>query len=196
MKKRIILTIGFIFLTAILAYIVSGFLTQYLFVPMLNILRFFWVFISALPQALWWGILLLSLLVIVYKNLHFGYDRRNQVQEKLSSPTSRASMWSNLIGGADNGDYSLWLLSNQLSDFTIELLAHRERISKEQARKKVLDGTFDLPPNIKSFLIAGTEAPSFRHYTDLISHSKTGHLSAPSKMDLNEIVRFFESNFW
>jgi hypothetical protein len=196
MKKRIFLIVGFVLLTAILAYLVSGFLAQYLFVPILNILRFFWVFISALPQTLWWGILLLSLFVIVYKSLRFRHNRKKQEQEKHTYPISRASMWSKMIRNADNGDYSLWLLANQLSDFIIEMLARRERISKEQARKKVVDGTFELPQNIKSFLITGTEAVSFRHYTDLISRSKTARMSTPSKVELFEIVSFLESNFF
>lgn len=195
MKKRIFLVFGIVLLTAILAYMVSGFLAQYLFVPILYILQIIWVFVGALPQVLWWGISLLVLLIIAFKSLHFGYERRVEQQKKPSYPISRASMWSNVIGRAENGEYSLWLLANQLTDFTMELLAHRERISKEQSQNMLLNGAIDLPPNIKSFLLTGSEVPSFRHYADLISRSKTAGKPTPLKIDLYEIVEFLESNF-
>jgi hypothetical protein len=121
--------------------------------------------------------------------------KRKPKLKDVSYPESSAVMWSNVIGSADKGDYSLWLLANQLSDFTIDLFAQRERISKEQAREQLLDGTINLPPNIKSFLIAGTEVPSFRHYTDLITRSNNSRMTAFLKIDLYEFVEFLESNF-
>ena len=194
MIKRLLFSGFFVAITALLAYVVSGFLTKNLYIPLLYLFQFAWVFIKAIPQAFWWGIILLTLVIVVIRTLRWEIGRRNIESRRDLISTSRLEMWSNLIERSQKGEYSYWLFADRLSDFTLELLAHRERVSKEEVKGKLLDGKLDLPPVVEDFLIAGTEAPSFRHYTDLLIRSNQKGQDSALKTDIYAIVNFLESN--
>ena len=195
MIKRVLFAVIFVVITALLAYIVSGFLAKNLYIPLFYLFQFAWVFIEAIPQAFWWGILLLTLLIVVFRNLRWEIGTRNVDSKRDSIATSRLEMWSNLIERSQKGEYSYWLFADRLSDFTLEILAHCERVNKEEVIEKMLDGKLDLPPVVEDFLRVGTEAPSFRHYTDLLIRSNQKRQDSALKTDIYAIVNFLESNF-
>jgi hypothetical protein len=167
--KIILLVILGILLAAALTLALTDLVRNVLAEPITHILYFFGLLVKSTPQVIFWGLLLLFLLVVAGKSVQ--ESRRSELPEFAAPLRSlkheRIAFWGNHINMALRGDhYSSTRLAELLAGMVIELCAQEERVSAIEVRQQLERGELDLPPEIENYLKArftqGTIArPSF-----------------------------------
>lgn len=181
-------------LAVALAYALKDSVSKYVILPFTYLWRMIEIIYEALPQAFWWVIFLLILSTVALRNVlrHF----------RLSGPAplpiqeqriSRARSWARWLELSGKGDYSQWLLARNLARLTLDIFAHQERQSPEQARAHLQGGKYRLPPEILAYIQVGLDAPSFRHYTDLLALLHSTRSASPLDLDPEKIIEFLEN---
>ena len=176
-----------------LAYLLRGFVSQVILAPMVYLYQIGSLLYRALPQAIWWGVLVLFLTLIAWKTL---VRRRWTYQPQMSlvgESLSRAQSWTRWVERMPQGDYSRWLFARQVADLVVSLIAQRERLSNEQARQAIKTGRVKLPPEILVYLQLGLDAPSFRHYSEYVQRYRYASGASPFDLDPQSIVTFLEN---
>ena len=200
MKTRTFFFFLIIPLIVLLAYVLKDYVRMYILAPVLYALRIERIIYEALPQAVWWGIFLLILLVIAIRTLMRSYkpipvDIRNVEEQHFS----RARTWSRWIWISRRGNYSKWLLARHFAELALNLQSYQERQSLEQIRAQILSGKADISPAILDYFQVGLDTPSFRHYSELLARLKsTRHKSStlplsPLNLDPEIIVQYLET---
>ncbi len=155
--KIILLAILGILLVAALTLALTDLVRNVLAVPITHIFYFLGLLVKSTPQVIFWGLLLLFLLVVAGKSVQ--ENRRHELPEfvaTLRSPKhERIAFWANHINMALRGDhYSRTRLAEFLAGMVIELFAQEERVSTVEVRQQLEHGELDLPPEIENYLKA------------------------------------------
>lgn len=153
----ILLAILGILLAAALTLALTDLVRNVLAVPITQLLYFLALLVKSTPQAVFWGMLLLFLLIVAGKSVQ--KSRRPELPEFVASIRSpkheRISSWANYINTALRGDhYSRTRLAEFLAGMVIELFAQEERVSTTEVRLQLDRGELDLPPEIENYLKA------------------------------------------
>lgn len=182
------------FLAVALAYILRDSVSTYVITPAVYAFRIARIIYEALPQAVWWVVFLSILTLVAVRNLlrqlRITAPPPELVREERPS---RARLWSRWLEFYQKGDYSRWLLARNLSKLTLEIFAHQERQSLEQARERLLTGKIHLPPEVQAYIQIGLAAPSFRHYTDLLALLRSTRSDSPLDLDPERIIEYLET---
>jgi hypothetical protein len=163
MKEK--LSSGKIIALALLAIVVTTALTlalidlvrNVLAVPITQLFYFLGLLLKSTPQVIFWGMLLLFLLIVAGKSVEqVGKTAPAQFDAPLRSPRrERIAVWANHIHQALRGDqYARSRLAEFLAGLVVELLAQDERVSITEIRKRLELGELDLPPEIVNYLKA------------------------------------------
>lgn len=75
----------------------------------------------------------------------------------------------------------------------LRVVAHQERVTRQQARNLLKAGEIQLPPGIHEYVQIGLDAPSFRHYTDFLAYMRTSRQAAPLDLDPEIILEYLEN---
>lgn len=191
--KRILVALLFLFLAILLAYISGEFLARFVYTPIINILKIFYVVLKALPQTFWWGLIILALMLVVRRSLRWKVIRELDHSTPQKIPQSPARTWTRMVEKAESGAYSNWMLTNQLSEMIVQNIAHREQLTRDEVERGIINGTLELTPEIKTFLTSSFEAPSFSHYWDLISKAGLSDHQNSISPDIVEVIKYLES---
>ena len=155
------LRIARIALLAALTVVIAGGLTYYfkdyvrqvMAIPATRILWFVRLMIDSTPQILFWSLLLIILLVVGVKSLSSSNPPETQaVAEPLQTPRrARIAFWTHQVTLALTGDpYSRIRMAEFLGDLTLQVLAHQQKMDREEIRLLVLQEKLDIPPAIEA----------------------------------------------
>ncbi len=153
----ILLAILGILLAAAMTLALNDLVRNVLAVPITHTLYFLGLLVKSTPQVIFWGLLLLFLLVVAGKSMQ--ENRRPAPPEfvvpKRPSNYERIALWANHIKMALRGDhYARTRLAEFLAGMVIELFAQEERVSTTEVRLQLERGELDLPPEIENYLKA------------------------------------------
>lgn len=194
MKTQYALIFLGLLLGVALAYLLRDLVGVYLIAPFIYAFRLVKLVIDAAPQVLWWGALLLLLVIIAFRSISVRWSSGSKMGDPPEEGRlSRTVTWSRLFKMAGKGDYSRWLLARQLAELTLELFAFQERLPLQEARKELLRHGVDLSPEILDYLETGWDVPSFRHYADLLNRWRFSQKRFPLDIDPEVIVDYLES---
>jgi hypothetical protein len=155
--KIILLAILGLFLTAALALALTDLVRNLLAEPLTRLYYFFVLLVKSTPQAVFWAILLLFLLVVAGKSVQeVKTPDLPEFDTPLRSPKrERVGFWAIHINMALQGDhYSRARLAEFLSGVALDLFAQEERASVAEVRQRLDRGELDLPPEIENYLKA------------------------------------------
>jgi hypothetical protein len=145
MRKRLWLPAVFLLLTLLLALALVD-LTRDVF--LLELARAYWevrALFESLPQMAVWGLLLVILFVMAARSLYRGGRRlRKKVEEEMAT-AGRVLVLVRQIQHTSRGDYFKWSLARYLGDLACEVMAHQERATPEQLKRRLRAGRLDLP---------------------------------------------------
>jgi hypothetical protein len=178
--NRNLLPIGLGLTIILLALLLRDFVRGNVIIPFLKVLRF----LDDLPQDLIWFFFIGIILFFAYKTLikwkiPWSKSRRTQVKNQ-----GQIEVLAELIRKANQGDYFRERLAQYLGDLTLNILAHRERLTPEIMKERLKSGTLDVPPEILVYLQAGLIWDSPHHRR----REKTPQLD----LDPKRIVQFLE----
>lgn len=149
--KKLIFFIALPVLLVVLAFMLKGFVRDWIVVP---------VFIAGrvamgMPQDLPWYLVVGIIVFIAGKSLSslvsFNFKPAKTKTVKLGKVEEIAS----LIWKARKGIYYKERLARTLGELAIEALAHREQTEPEIITERLRSGELDIPPDILEYLQAG-----------------------------------------
>lgn len=193
MNVRRVLIWSSIPLGLILAYLLKDYVRAYVLDPFIYLYRIVGLVYRALPQALWWGLFLLVLIFIAIRSLRGEREVNPRKKPEPASRASRALVWANLLRSAGRGNYSRWLLAREMGNLTLRIIAHQERLSPGQARNLLQSGKITLPPGIQEYVAMGLDAPSFRHYSDLLVYMRANRYRPPQEIAPETMIEYLEN---
>jgi hypothetical protein len=199
MRKRLLLPAVLLFLTLLLALALQGFARN---VFLLELGRAYWevrALFESLPQVAVWGLLLVILFVMAARSLYRKKrsPRKKEAGEVITA--GRVLLLTRRIQQTSKGDYFRWSLARYLGDLVCEVLAHQERATPEQLKRRLRAGRLDLPPTqsaeIRAYLEFG-RAPLSVASAGFLSRlrARRGSGAQPFASDppLERIVEFLE----
>ena len=140
LKYRRLLLAGLaIILFLILQSALNGFIRDQIIIPGLY---FFWVayiFLSFLPQGLWWAIFLLIIILLALRSIPSANLDGGRVRARREVSYGRISSWYHSLNGATRTNYSEWRFARELGQLSFKLLAQQDGQSHvDQARQPVV----------------------------------------------------------
>jgi hypothetical protein len=180
-------------LAVLLAYLLRDAIRHFLIEPLFYFYRFFQILYVAMPQIVWW-ILFLVLLALLAARTLFRHIKITPVRQQpvQADRLSRARAWSHWLEISDQGDYSRWLLARNMAKLALEILAHQERQSLEEAQQLIRAGKIRLPVEVQAYFQIGLDAPSFRHYSEFLTLLRSTRSASPLDLDPEIIVQYLE----
>ena len=156
LKYRRLLLAGLaIILFLILQSVLNGFIRDQIIVPSLY---FFWVayiFLSFLPQGLWWAVFLVIIIVLALRSVPSSNIPSGGIRVRNETSYGRISHWYHSLGGATRTNYSEWRFARELGQLSFKLLAQQERQSAQDIRLKLSKDALNLPPKTRAYLRIG-----------------------------------------
>jgi hypothetical protein len=155
--KIIVLAILAIILVIALALALTDLVRNVLAGPVTRIFYFLGLLLKSTPQAIFWGMVLLFLLIVAGKSME---EVHRPVLPDFTAPVrsikrERVAFWANQVNLALRGDhYSYTRLIEFLAGLALELDAQDERISVVEIRQRLERGELDLPLEIENYLKA------------------------------------------
>jgi hypothetical protein len=195
MRRRLLL-LGLILLLAVpLMIVLRDFAREAIVVPLLYVLWLGRLLFRSIPQPLLWSLFLTLVLFVAVRSLGGREGPARGTRETEAEYPGRVWVWTRRVQLAARGDYSRWRLAHYLRKLTLDVLAHRERLTPEQLKRRLGTGEVVAPPAVQAYLRAGLMSmPSgpigllSRLRQQLRSRARISPLDA----DLESAVQFLE----
>jgi hypothetical protein len=196
MRRRLLLLGLTLLLAAPLVLVLRDFAREAIVVPLLYVLWLGRLLFQSIPQPLLWSLFLTLVLFVAVRSLVKRRGSVGEMREPEAESPGRVRVWARRIQLAARGDYSRWRLAHYVRKLILDVLAHRERLTPEQLKRRLGTGEVHAPLAVQAYLRAGLmPMPSgpigflsrLRHR--LRSRARTSPLDA----DLESAVQFLEN---
>ncbi|HWQ12370.1 MAG TPA: hypothetical protein VNL77_06195 [Roseiflexaceae bacterium] len=173
-------------LAVLIAAAVRGAVRDAVVAPLLLLLWGASLLLGSLPQALLWGLLVLLAAVLAVRSLS-GLRVPALRRRTVPGPAGRTAAWLRLVQLTGRDEYARWRLAQRLAQLAVELLAEREGLPPQQARRRLEDPSLDAPPAVRAYLRAGLVAYQPRP-------GSQGRIlrGGPLDVDLERVVHWLE----
>jgi hypothetical protein len=194
MKRQALIVAGILSLLAILSTVFfRGWLREAIILPLFYMFWVLGLLYRSIPQVILWGFFLTAILFIAWRSL----SSKDQVIEKpapvVADRPGRVATWERWLDRANQGYYSRWRLARHLADLTIDIIAHREKLSPGAARQYLESGQLEAPPEIRDFLATGLLPPGSDRFSELRYRFFPSTRPASLQLEPREIVLFLET---
>jgi hypothetical protein len=194
MKYRYPIFVIFILFTAFLAYILRNYLSQNLFIPLINLIYFFWKILESIPQIFWWVLLIIGLVFFISKVNRFGVERKPKIANDITRTPGIVSGWNRMIDQAKMGNYSRWRLLKRMADLIIAILAYQHRLTEDQIQDLIIRQDLQLPEQINAYLLQGVHSPSFQHFLENEQNYTKKNNVQRIDMEIELILNYLETD--
>jgi hypothetical protein len=195
--RRRLLILGLILLMAApLVLVLRNFAREAIVVPFLYVLWLGRLLFRSIPQPLLWSLFLALALSVAARSLGGRERPARGMREVQAESPGRVRVWARRIQLAARGDYSRWRLAHDLRKLTLDVLAHRERLTPEQFKRRLGTGEVHAPPAVQAYLRAGLmPMPSgpIGLFSRLRQQLRSRAQTSPLDPDLESAVQFLES---
>lgn len=183
-------------LSGLLALLLQDFLRETIVVPLLYAYWFVRLYLESLPQSLLWALFMGAALVMVAKGLSlnrttFRKERRGWETESLG----KIEAWVERVRLARRGNYFKLRLARRLADFSLEALAHRERLTPEEIQKQLQSGRLPIPEEMKAYLQAGLSLEIKNAGSGDTKRLRTPKAS-PLQLNPERVIQFLEDELY
>lgn len=179
----------------ITAYLLREFVSYYVITPVVFAYRIVRLLVNAFPQEVFWFLLILAGLLLAIKTLPLKSRISRIKGEPGDKYQSRARQFSKWILNSEKSEYARWMTARQLSSLALELLMYQERLSPPEATVYIRTPSKNIPEQVRAYILAGLEAPSFRHYSEILENYRMNSLDSPFDTPPEAVIKFLESRF-
>jgi hypothetical protein len=185
MRKRLLL-IGLLLLPVILMVVViQGFVRDVIVVPLFYAFWLARLLFESISQVLLWGSFIIVVLIIAGRSLVKRVPRP-QVRAAETERRGRVEDWLRLIHQTNQGAFGKWRLANALEQLAVDVLAGEERLEPKEIRRRLDNGTLEIPSEIRAYLRSRMPiASAQRHARPRVQASASDH-------DVERVVQFLE----
>jgi hypothetical protein len=183
--------VGMVVVAAILALFLQDVIRRVVIAPLAYLWWGIKLYYSTIPQLFLWIILVVILSVVIITSLAEGISFDRKIREPLKpTPGSVESLagWIKKIG---DGNYYKWRVANRLGRLARELVTRQASQGEHPSRVKLEGSGWNPPPKVQRYLEAGLNE-SFVDYPRP-SLAFLPQSATPFDMDVNEVVKFLES---
>jgi hypothetical protein len=185
MRKRLLL-IGLLLLPVVLmAVLIQGFVRDVIVIPLFYVFWLLRLLFESISQVLLWGLFVVVVVIVAGRSLVKRVPRLQgrPVEERRRG---RVEEWLRLIQQTKQGAFGKWRLANALGQLAVEVLAGEERLEPKEIRRRLENGTLDVPPEIRAYLQSRMPVASAQR------HARPRARATDSDPDLERIVQFLE----
>jgi hypothetical protein len=203
MRSRPVVAVIIVLGIGILAYILIGFVRDFLAPWVLATIWRAYLMGDSIPQVMIWAIFVAAIPILAIFVLIQG--KAKVVEDNQPGGHTNSGLvlkWSKLIQRSGSGDYFKRRFIRELSDLTIATIRYRERLTEDEAKKALRSGQLPLEPGIYDYLAQGWRreyfATSDRKYRSgrFLGLSKTPVSATTSTRwkdpNMDKIVEFLE----
>jgi len=190
MWRRGLALAGIILIAALLAFPLRGIVYQTLILPLAYLLWLLSLLYLSLPQAVWWIVLVLVVVIVLGSSLlpeiRITGKRLVITREGRGNVESLAGA----IQKTRRGMYYKWLVANRLGRLAYQLLLQREHGKPRSVFEPLTGEGWDAPPTTQTYLEKGLHG-SFAEFPtpNLFAQSR----KTPLDLEVGEVVEFLES---
>lgn len=196
MRRRLLLLGLILLLAAPLMLVLRDFAREAIVVPLLYVLWLGRLLFQSIPQPLLWSLFLTLVLFVAVRSLGKRERPARGTRETEAESPGRVRVWARRVQLAARGDYSRWRLAHYLRKLILDVLAHRERLTPEQLKRRLGTGEVGAPPAVQAYLRAGL-MPMPSGPLGLLSRLRQQLRSrariSPLDADLESAVQFLEN---
>ena len=193
MKKKL-LWLGFgLLLVSGLAYLLKNIFSTVILVPALASLKVVIIVLGLIPQSVYWVIFLFLLLILSVNSLKGVSQRKTIPTINQSKPEGRVQTWSYWIEQRSKGSYFKWRLANRLSRLVLDLLAEHEQLTFDQARAYLEAGKFDLPDDLRAYILAGVDARTYLEPAKPRFPWRSKSYTSPLDLPIERVIQYLEA---
>jgi hypothetical protein len=194
MRSRPVVAVIIVLGIGILAYILIGFVRDFLAPWVLATIWRAYLMGDSIPQVMIWAIFVAAIPILAIFVLIQG--KAKVVEDNQPGGHTNSGLvlkWSKLIQRSGSGDYFKRRFVRELSDLTIATIRYRERLTEDEAKKALRSGQLPLEPGIYDYLAQGWRREYFSS-SDRKSQSGRlmGLLRRPASV--NTIARWKDPN--
>lgn len=192
MTRRSGIFLGALIAVAVLAFAMQGAVERMLIRPALYVWWIFGLYYDALPQILWWILIVAISLWLITGSL--APEEKPRPRQAVPPFMGRGQVESLALWLTKSvrGAYFKWLVAQRLAKLARDLLAWRERRNPPSAREALRGAGWDPPQKVAAYLESGLN----RSFADFPQPRWPFEGPRPSPLDLNpqEALEFIESN--
>ena len=175
------------------AYLLRGLVSYYVITPIVFAVRIERLLFNALPQVVFWTLFLLVGMILAVNSLPIKRKFSNSPPQTGKKWESRARQFSKWIHTSEKSEYSKWMLARQVSSLAFDLLMYQERLSTQDVGKFLRRNKSAIPDEVRDYILAGMEVPSFRHYSEMVSNYNQNFLTSPLDINPEIVIEFLET---
>jgi hypothetical protein len=194
MKNRFLPLIIFLILAAVLVFTVDNFIHRVIVGPFLYVAWFVTLFITSLPQQVFWGVFIIAALVIATKSMVREKTVRQQTGRVLANNSGPVATWFSLLERANKQEFSRWRLAQALKKLTWDTLLADEPINDQLLKDRQEDAQLALPPEIKAYF--GAPLPSSQRFARLFHRRWTNPRLAALDLDPETVAEYLENQLY
>ena len=192
MTRRTAIFLGGLVAVAMLAFAMQGLVERMLIRPVLYVLWILGLYYDALPQILWWILIVAASLWFIMGSLRPEQKPRPRKTDPPFMGCGQVESLALWLTKVPRGGYVKWLVAQRLGKLARDLLTFRERRNPPSAREALRGADWNPPEEVASYLEAGL----IGSFADFPQPRWPFERPRPTPLDLNphEALEFIESN--
>lgn len=190
--RRIWIILGIVVGAGLLAYLLQDVVDLLIIVPLAYFLWALKLWYLSLPQTMWWGVLIVLVLIIFGASLLPEIKPRKKLEIYQRAERGRVEALAAALAKTGKGTYFKWLVANVLGKLTYQMLVQREHGKPRPVFAPLEGDGFHPSQNVQAYLEKGLHGT----FAD-VPNTKWNYLSTPPKTaldhDVADVVNFLES---
>lgn len=178
-------------LALVLAFPLRDVMQRTVILPLAYLLWTLGVFYRAMPQVIWWVLVLLVVMLLILGSLAPGERYAQRVQLKRPLQQGQVEELAQSIRKTREGVYFKWLVANRLGRLAHKMLAQREGERNRSVFAPLVGVDWQPSSHLQKYLETGLHGS----FSDYPASKRAGRAatSSPLDMDVEEAVIFLES---
>ena len=155
--------IGLVLLLAgVLILVITGWIRPLLVVPVYQIVVAVRLFVESLPQRLIWLLLLVLAVPLVWRSVAAGVGIPRSRQDEEPLRAGPVNDWLMAMRSARQAELSRIRFAQAMRQLVLNVLVEQERLPEQRIWRRLLNGGFDIPPEVLVYLQGRWDTPSRR----------------------------------
>lgn len=192
MTRRVGIFLGGLLVMAMLAFVMRGTVERMIIRPLLYVWWIAGLYYDALPQILWWILIVAASMWFILGSLAPEQKLRLRKADPPFMGRGQVESLALWLNKASRGNYFKWLVAQRLGVLARDLLAFRERRNPPSAREALRSEEWNPPQEVAAYLEAGLNG-SFADFPQPRWPFEGPH-ATPLDLNPQEALDFIESN--
>ena len=195
MKRYLPLLAVLAVVAILLVLLFQGFTQQLIGDALSAVYRAILLATGIIPQPVYWALFIWFILISALGSL-LG-EQRLQRRARARPPSGRVAVWKNWMEQSSQRSayqpFHRWRMAHNLAELAVEIVAHRERIALDEARRRLVEGEIEMPAAVADYFRAGLDSMPAGRFAGLTRLFRLAQAPAPLDLDPVRAIGFLET---